>query len=259
MKKIKIQLPFSRKKEVNRLRGKLEQESFPRIQMFLLVSITSGAAFLTSYILLHILGLTSLWLRYLLVCIAAYGVFLLLLWLWLRTRIEDYADLGDISDLPDLSLGSSSSEILEGAGGNFGGGGASSSFEETPPVGIGFIGNSENPVVEALGAAGEAEEFALPLIVLILIITVVLSSAFVIYSAPMLFAELLVDSLLAAGLYKKMKTVDRQHWMTTAIKHTILPFVITTVVSVTSGFALQAYEPKANSIGDIIQIIRNTP
>lgn len=95
----------------------------------------------------------------------------------------------------------------------------------------------------------------MPLIVLILIVTVVLSAAFVVYSAPILFAELLVDSLLAAGLYKKMKTVDTQHWMTTAIKHTILPFVITTIVSVTAGYALQAFEPKANSIGDIIRVI----
>ena len=224
--------------------------------MFLLVSITSGAAFLTSYTLLHILGLTSLWMRYFLVCVAAYGVFLLLLWLWLRTRLEDFSDIGEISDLPGLSLGNSTSEIL-GSGGNFGGGGASGSFDEAPPVpaGLGLISEGENPVVEALGTAGEAEEFALPLIVLILIVTVVLSAAFVVYSAPILFAELLVDSLLAAGLYKKMKTVDTQHWMTTAIKHTILPFVITTIVSVTAGYALQAFEPKANSIGDIIRVI----
>ena len=168
--------------------------------MFLLVSITSGAAFLTSYTLLHILGLTSLWMRYFLVCVAAYGVFLLLLWLWLRTRLEDFSDIGEISDLPGLSLGNSTSEIL-GSGGNFGGGGASGSFDEAPPVpaGLGLISKGENPVVEALGTAGEAEEFALPLIVLILIVTVVLSAAFVVYSAPILFAELLVDSLLAAG------------------------------------------------------------
>lgn len=258
MKKVKIELPFSRKKEIRRMHGKLERESYPRIQMFFLVLITGGAAFLSSYVLLH-LGITSMWIRYLIVCLVAYIVFLLLLWLWLRNRMEDIGDIGDIaSNIPEMNINSPNMEFL-GGGGELGGGGASGSFDESPPFTIGLVGEGENPVVEALGAAGEAEEFALPLIVLILIVTIVLSSVFVIYTAPMLFAELLVDSLLAASLYQKLRKVETQHWLTTAIHKTIIPFLITTVVSVSAGFALQLYAPMANSLGEVLHLINQMP
>lgn len=254
MKKIKIQLSFSRKNEINRFQRKLENDGFPRVQMSLLVFITSGIAFLTSYTLLS-KGLNSMPIRYFIVCLVAYGVFLLLLWLWLRTKAEDFIDLGDTGNLPQIDILPPNLDF-NGGGGEFGGAGASGSIDDSPS--IGFMGNDENPVIEAIGAAGEAEEFALPLIVLIIIVTVVLSSVFVIYSAPILFAELMVDSLLAAGLYRKLKGTQTQHWLSTAIKRTIWPFLITTVVSTISGYFLQLYEPTANSIGDILTIINAT-
>jgi hypothetical protein len=260
MKKIKIQMHFSRKVEVNRILEKLQKENFPRIQMSFLVLITLGMSLLISYSLLS-MGINSLWLRYFCTCIGAYGIFLFLLWLWIRTRIEDFSGLENISELPSVDLSSInlSANLVElGSGGEFGGGGSSSSFGESPEVESSFFQSVDNPVVEAVGAAGEAEEFAVPLIILILLVTVILSSVFVIYSAPILFAELLLDSLLAAGLYKKLRGAEESNWFPTAIRRTIIPMLITTFVFTLSGYILQSYLPKANSLGDAIKMIQKS-
>ena len=49
--------------------------------MSLLVSLTGGAGLLASFLMLHA-GIASMAWRYPLALLAAYGVFLLLLWLW---------------------------------------------------------------------------------------------------------------------------------------------------------------------------------
>ena len=260
MKKIKIQMHFSRKSEVNRILEKLQKESFPRIQMSFLVLITLGMSLLISYSLLS-MGLNTLWLRYFCTCLGAYGIFLSLLWLWIRTRMEDFSGLEDIPEIPSIDLALQSIdmkvEAVEfGSGGEFGGGGSSSSFTESAKVQPNFFQSVDNPVVEAVGAAGEAEEFAIPLIILILLVTIILSSVFVIYSAPILFAELLLDSLLAAGLYKKLKGAEESNWFPTAIRRTIIPMLITTFVFTLCGYILQSYLPTANSLGDAVKMIQ---
>ena len=58
--------------------------------MTLLVVLTGGAGLLASFVLLH-LGVDSMAVRYPLAVTIAYAVFLLLLWLWLRTKAETVA------------------------------------------------------------------------------------------------------------------------------------------------------------------------
>jgi uncharacterized membrane protein YgcG len=165
--------------------------------MFLLVTLTGASGFVASYILLHA-GFVEMWLRYLASFGVAYLMFLFLLWLWLRTRAEDYADLPDISGSPSSGSGSSGT-CYSGKGGYFGGGGASGSFDP-PSESISVIGDSGSSVGDALSSVAEAEEFAIPLVVLILLGAMLFSSIFMIYSAPVLFVELLVDGILSASI-----------------------------------------------------------
>lgn len=60
---------FHRHHEIRRIRGDLERDSFPRLQMFLLVTLTGASGFVASYVLLHA-GFVEMWLRYL----ASFGV-----------------------------------------------------------------------------------------------------------------------------------------------------------------------------------------
>jgi hypothetical protein len=169
---MKVFPKFHRHLEIRRVRNKLERDSFPRLQMLLLVSLTGASGFVASFIFLHV-GLIEMWLRYLAAFAVSYLVFLFLLWLWLKTRAEDYADVS--VDPGPLSSGSGGSgTCYSGKGGNFGGGGASSSFD-APSENLLAIGESESIVGDALGTVAEAEEFAIPLFILVLIGTMVFS------------------------------------------------------------------------------------
>ena len=235
--------------EIRKIRGDLERDGFPRLQMLLLVTLTGASGFVASYILLHA-GFVEMWLRYLASFGVAYLTFLFLLWLWLRTRAEDYADLPDISGSPSSGSGSSGT-CYGGKGGDFGGGGASGSLD-APSESFSVVGDSGSSVGDALGSAAEAEEFAIPLIVLILLGAVLFSSLFMIYSAPILFAELLVDGVLSASLYRRLRGLETRHWLETALRRTAFPFALTAAIVSASGWGMALYAPEAHSIGDVI-------
>jgi hypothetical protein len=238
-----------RRRLVQRLRARLQRAALPRLQMLLLVSLTGGAGFLASFTLLQA-GVVSMWLRYLLAVTVAYGVFLLLLWLWMRTRADEYTDLGDLGDLlPDAELPSSVGPACS-AGGEFGGGGASSSWEGAgAPDNLGE--DSLGSVGDALGSAADADEVALPLLLLLALVAAVFCSLWVVYTAPVLFAELLVDGVLAATLYRRLRRVETRHWLSTALRHTWWPFLLTALLAAGAGKAMTMHAPQANSIGDV--------
>jgi len=246
-KKMKTLRKYSRYHEIQKIRSTLERDSFPRLQMSFLVILTGAAGFFASYLLLHA-GLLAMWLRYLASFGAAYLMFLFLLWLWLRTRAEDYIDFPDISG----SASSDSTSIFCGGhGGDFGGGGATASFD-VPQSDIAGVGSSGTSVGDAIGSVADADEFAIPLFLLILVGAIICSSLFVIYSAPALFAELLVDGVLSASLYRKLRGLETRHWLETALRRTIWPFILTAAIVSASGWGMARYAPEAHSIGDVV-------
>lgn len=240
---------FHRHNEIRRIRGDLERDSFPRLQMFLLVTLTGASGFVASYLLLHA-GFVEMWLRYLISFGVAYLMFLFLLWLWLRARVEDYADIPNISGSPSSGSGSSGT-CYSGKSGHFGGRGASGSSDASSES-ISITDDSGNSVGDALGIAAEAEEFAIPLVVLIIVGAMLFSSILMIYSAPVLFAELLVDGVLSASLYRRLRGLETRHWLETALRRTALPFALTAAIVSASGWGMALYAPQAHSIGDVI-------
>lgn len=270
-----MDLPRSRDEAVGRLRHDLQTHGWPRSQMTLLVALTGGAGLLASFLLLHA-GLDSMTLRYPLALLMAYGVFLLLLWLWLRTKAEDWTDLPD----PGIDL-SAPNRVpgdahpvparSSGQGGEFGGGGASASFDapapahplmQRPPVQVHGSRTDTSGAFDGLGSAGDlgdADEFAIPLLVTLLAAGLALSSLYVVYSAPTLLAELLLDGALSATLYRRLRGIERRHWVSTALRNTALPFVMTALLLTAVGWGLQSAAPGARSLGDALHQISNRP
>lgn len=266
-------VPNSRAQAVAQLRSNLLRQSWPRLQMSLLVSLTGGAGLLASFLMLHA-GITSMSWRYPLALLAAYGVFLLLLWLWLRTRVDDWVDVPDLNlDIP-LPSARSLPGWHPGGGGDFAGGGASASFSPPMPAASSLpvpaptnlshsvADGASDGLADGLGAVGDAldaDELAIPLLVVALAIGLALSSFYVVYSAPTLFAELLLDGALSATLYRRLRHIERQHWVNTALRRTVWPFALTALLLAAVGWGLQSLAPQAHTLGEAIRLSQSHP
>lgn len=250
---------------IEHIRRAIERSGYPRLQMMLLVALTGGAGFLCSFGLLHS-GLDEMWLRYLVAVGTAYLVFLLLLWFWLRSSVEDLDVLDAIdtaSDLADLlPRRDPQGAQWQGDGGKFGGGGASGRFQESTGCSASDAIEAPTPLEHAADAAGAADELAIPAFILVLIASLLAGIVFVsfsiVYSAPALFAELLLDGVLAATLYRRLRTLETRHWLETAVRRTFKSFLIAALLLALAGWLMALYVPGARSLGDVLARIGGT-
>lgn len=236
--------------EVSRLRAYLERAHWPRLQMSLIVLMTGAIGFLASYSMLSS-GLQAMWLRYPLAAGLAYLGFMVLLWTWARTHGRDF---WDNFDLPDFGSGSNSSgsggyySQWQSGGGQSGGGGASSWFDRPSSMssrGANSSGSDWSPV-EAL------DDAVWVLVALAVAAVALLAMGWVIWIAPGLMAELLLDVALTGGLYRRLRRIESRHWLSTVLRRTALPFLGVALMAGLAGYAGAHYAPGADSIGDVI-------
>ena len=92
-----------------------------------------------------------------------------------------------------------------------------------------------------------------PVIAVALAIGLAIASLYVIYIAPILFAEVLVDGALSYALYRRLRgEQESAHWLVTACRRTVLPFGATAIFLALTGVAMSAYAPGARSIGEVV-------
>lgn len=231
----------------------LERDSFPRLQMGLIVLVTGGVGLLMSFLLLQS-GMGSMALRYPFALAVSYVAFLLLLWAWLRSKEDDFSNIPDFSTaMPNLSGGGHAAPFQSGGGGDFGGGGANGSFDG--PTSQSFVGvddSSSDSIGDTLGSVGDADELAIPIIAIVFALGMAVASLYVVYLAPTLFAELLVDGVLSYTLYRHLHKVETHFWLSTAFKRTVFPFLLTAIFLAIMGAAMAHYAPGARSIGEVV-------
>jgi hypothetical protein len=248
-----------RKKAVERIKHWLERRSMPRLQMSIIVFVTALAGFLSSFLLLQ-LGLTRMGIRYLLAVGFAYAAFFGLLRLWLRYHRPQTADRKTAADAeidaldwldPDLLSSSKTTSAFEFGGGASGGGGAARSF------GAGMLGDSENAGAGwKISDALDGDDGTWIIALFLAVIGGVIAATYIIVSAPAFLAEILVDGVLAAGLYKRLRRIDRRNWLETALRKTWLPVLIVALLFLVAGHLIQANLPEVDSIGDIWRLSR---
>ncbi len=253
---------LGRAQAVLQVQSNLERHSFPRLHMTLIAALTGAVGWLSSYVLLG-LGLDSMALRFPLALTLAYAGFLFLIWLWLRTQPRSYIDAADLAGSGPVEFGSAGPTpmsdgvpgpevVTSGGGGNFAGGGAGGSFDAP------YSSAVESPV-SAMGArdaadvVSAADDFATPLLAVALAVGLAFASLYVVYIAPALLAEVLVDGALSYGLYRHLRKQDPGHWLATAVRRTAVPFLATGLFLVAVGVALSAYTPGARTIGDVVR------
>jgi hypothetical protein len=243
-------------------RQSLLASGMPRLQMCVIVLATGLVGLLASFALLH-LGLAWMWLRYPLAILVAYGAFLglLRLWLWLhqpdssRADLADLVDGADLADLAELPSGATSSPSFSfGGGGDFGGRGATETWagvagEHAPKSsggGGGFL-DSLDPDVDGL---------LVVLAVIAAIAASAIAACYVVYVAPVLLAEILVDAMLVAGLYRKLRRTEQRYWLWTAVRWTWAPTLALALFFVGLGVFLQLLAPEARSLGEVWSEVR---
>lgn len=254
----------TRRRAVARTLRRLERVH-PRLQMSLIVLLTGASGLATSYLLLEA-GVWSMGARYPLAVGCAYVVFLLLLALWLWTHVVDWLDSGfDIPGGTGLRLPSRGIDF-SGAGGEAGGAGASGSFDVASTALVegeaaGSVGDAVGDVAGGVGdVVGSADEGAVPLAVVMLAmalsLSLIVAMGYIVYLAPTLFAEMMVDSILSATLYRRMRELHARHWLAGVVRRTIAPFALVAILLGLIGVALQSYAPKAHTLGQVLEQAR---
>ena len=203
--------------------------------MSLILLLTGLAGFLASFSLLH-LNVSRMWIRYPIAILIAYGVFLLLLrlWLWIYGRDMD-VDLDSADVVLELpSGGSGPSEV--------------SHFNASADIGDSHTGVSSS-WWSGIDFDLDLEEGWFLVIAIIVLIGALIASLYIIYIAPLLLAEILIDGVLLVGLYKRVKHIDQQHWLRAAVRRTVIPVLLIAMFFSIAGFAMQRVAPEAHSIG----------
>lgn len=265
----------SREDLIEKVRRRLEDHSLPRLQMSVLLALTGATGFLSSFILLK-LGVDSMALRYPVAVALAYGVFLLLLRIWLRFQRDSWqsADIPDVVDLGEAVVDGAGSLVrgagrFAGRGGNFGGAGSSADFDAPPATALAMNPSAPAPAIRALPKSGggggggksggggfnfgfDLDEGGLLFLLAALVIAVTTTGAviWILWTAPALLAEVLVDGLVLTGLYRRLKNApEPEYWLTSAIRRTWVPAVVVALLFSFAGYLLQQAAPDARSIG----------
>lgn len=206
-----------RKNAVSRLKRRLLRLHSPRLHMVLIVLLACVAGFLFCALLL-VTGMTTLWLRYGLGVAFAYAVFLLLVYLWVRSKGRGWDD----GLYPDGGEGS-------GCGG--------SSTES----GSGW----DMPDFDA----GDA---CIVVAAICLLVLLAGYSLYFVWEAPALLAELLIEAGFAGGLYRGLKSARPDRMFRTALSRTWIPFAVMAILLMGLGKTVQLRYPQALTLGQAI-------
>jgi len=211
--------------------------------MATIVSGTGISGFMSSFILLK-LGMGSMGCRYAISVLVAYLVFLFLLYVWLQIHRGDGPDiepddLEDVVDLIELST-DADSDITS----------------VTPPADGG-----SPPSVEPSGSKGTLgndvnfDDAVVVIAILAMVFAALGASLYIVYSAPVLLAEVFVDGVLSAGLYRSLRKAERRHWIESTFLRTRFPILVVLLFFTVAGFAMDKYATGSDSIGGVFEEI----
>lgn len=259
-----------RERATGHLKQLLVRDTFPRVEMALMLSLTGLVGFLASALLLH-LGLDTMAIRYAVAVVVAYATFLLLVRGWTarhlygrRSRI-DPVDFVDVPTPEFQAVPEDHSDVF--GGGSFGGGGAGGSFEAPEVAGSAAssieVSSVAGDLVSGTGssvagdAIGSAADEAWPLVLVVAVLAgTVVGTFMALWAAPALLAEILLDAMIVGGMVRQLRRTDRPHWTLGVLGRTWIPAMSLLVLLAGSGWGMQAWVPQAQSIGDFVAAIR---
>jgi hypothetical protein len=245
-----MEMPSERReRQIGRMKKLLLSRGHPYLLMVVFLALMGLSGFLAS-VLMHACGLNSMGARYPLAVGIAYLVFLACLGIWLsalrksrgspptynqpKSSYEPYYDSYYYDPYPWFTF---------------------------PRIGLGSKSGASSASTKSGSSSGGLELVdgdGLVLVVVILIIVAALAalaaSVYLIFMAPILMAEMLVDGVLLAGMARRMRAPKAPHWSIGAIQRTWLPVLIVAGVFCVIGFALEFFVPGAHSMGEALRL-----
>jgi hypothetical protein len=247
-----------------RVRADLRARRWLRWHCLLIGLLTLLAGWASSHALMRF-GTDALWLRYGASFTVAYGVLMLLLYLWARWLLS--RDEGDWLDGdPGLAGGGSRSGVdgptmQSGGGGDFGGGGSGGSFELPEPLRAmpEAAGDAVGGALEVVGAADEGAIVLVPLALMLgiaLAVGAVLGFAvFGLFGVEVLLAVAVEIALASAGSALAYKA-SAEGWLSAAVRRTLAPALATLACVVVLGAAIDHWLPQAQSLTHALRLLR---
>jgi hypothetical protein len=259
----------SRASLVQELRHGYLRDSFPRVQILIILSLAGLVAFGSSVLGLRA-GLVHMGVRYPLAALVGYLAFLALIRAWIaiqRARWQkrdvtggpdfnpiDAVDLGDL--IASGAQGSEAAPFPGLGGGLSGGGGASGEWLEavrTPPM-----DRAPGAALKAAGDGGWSVDVddAWPLVLAAICVAGgVIALAYVVYAAPVLLAEVALDAALVTAAYRRLRRNDARNWIGSVVRRTWGPAVVLVVMLAVAGNLLHRAVPEARSIGGVVRAL----
>lgn len=246
-----------------------------RFHMTLILSAVIASGVLASKCLLE-LGV-SLGFRYPIAVLASYGVFLLLIriWIWYvaSRRPADSrsgglnfsggsSSSGGTFNFGGSSGGGGSSRGFSGfGGGNSGGGGASSSWEGNEAAALVAQPSSASSASSSHwwsgkfggggGGSGDNDGWLVVLLLAALIACILGGGIYLVVAAPHILPEAAAQMLLAGTLTRVSKG-HHHNWMAGVLHSTWIPFVIVLVLASALGWEAHRYCPTAPRLIDLL-------
>ena len=193
--------------------------------MTLIVLLTGASGFIASVLLLR-LGLHAMWLRYALGMAVAYLVFLLLVRIWLALH-RPFSRVPD-RERPDML------DVCRMAG------------DSLPYGPSGGPGHDISDIADI-----DLGELLVYIALAVATLSLAASSAYVIWIAPEVFAEVLLDGVFTVGIYRRLHGIDPQHWTVGVIRRTAPPALLVLLTLMGTGALMQFYAPHAESLGQV--------
>jgi len=195
----------------------------------LVILFTGLAGFGISFSLLKA-GLSVMWLRYPLSVLGAYGIFLVLIRLWVEIERRHF-------EAAEVKI----------------------DFEGDDEPESRNISTSRSSWVDWLDFSPDFafDEGCLPAILIAAILGLLVLVVSAIGAAPVLIAEVFVDVALAGLLYRRLRIAANEHWLGTAIRKTWLHVVGAAILLSIVGACLDVLAPHSDSMGKAVHELRH--
>ena len=215
-----------------------------------------------------LLGVDQLALRYLVTLSVGYLGYLVVLRVWAARLLQRPEDRdGSLRDGLDLlsempwprgggGTGGGSAPLPRTGGGNFGGGGASGDFEDGEASPLGDLASG---AADAIGSSDEGAVVVVPVVAIFLIAAALILGA---GSLALLFfgwdvlLTVAVELAFSVATARAAVGVEREGWLTAAVRLTWKPLLGALVCAVLLGAAIDHFLPDVHSLPEAVRALR---